>query len=1076
LVSTGYGIEPGLSITGGNFIKSAGGGNFREERIPIYRAGSRYPYPFGSEQGRLFFKTSSRRERNLAPGVYDPVPWQVVFFGAAVKNPGYLSGIGGAKTSHPPCAAGRRTVTGGFTPGNRLDSGNDGSGFFGHGPHFKTEKGFLPSELKLVRLKNKEGNHLRKRPYLSYASLPRFLMTTILPLAAVLLIIMNIIFFSFQKNIRDSYMEDRKSLLKETTLLMRSWAEEAFSLFLEAGLDRSEAEARVVEIVGAYRFGENLSDYFWILTPRDNGEIYLPDHPNRTDLVNVDISGETGFNDFFYTQEMVRIGRQGGGFLWYLWNSREDPEVPEKKLAYLTELPSMGWVLGAGVYTSDIEERLVEVRDRFVGSSLFGFLVVVLLFIILGWTSSRVYRANEQLSKDFLVSESRLRNIFNNTREYLGLLSARGEVIALNQTALKGVALKSNSQIEGKLIWEAPWWRDRDRAEIEERVSRAARGEKERFELAVDVAAGPRIIDFSLQSFVSPEKRKVHLIMEGRDVTDRKEALEKLNRTNKELRESREEYRFLAAMLEKRVAQRTEDLDKRNKELAEALAAADAAANAKSLFLANMSHELRTPLNGVITAAALAQDQNQDESLGQFLKIIEDSGRTLMGVINDVLDFSKIEAGRMELEEETILFSELVELVTSPFRGIVMDKQLQFRVDLDPRLPMGFRGDPLRLRQILLNLVGNAVKFTNTGGSVVLDIQLLPDGSGGEGKIRFSVKDTGIGIPRDKLENLFSPFSQADGTITRKYGGTGLGLTISSKLAVQMGSQIQVESQEGAGALFFFDLELVPVQEAVAEPRGPYRAGQYGDLQGLRVLVAEDNQTNRELIRYILEQEGINGIYVENGLEALKTLGRENFDVVLMDIQMPVLDGFSAVQRIRSRPEWRFLPVIAMTAFATLADRERCLEAGMDDHVAKPINRDELFRKLQRLVAAHGPSAPGGKSDDPSGELQIDREATRIRLGGLDDAVLDDLYRMFVDDGSQIISWLKEHQSGEEKPLILEKVHNLKGMAANIGVNGVFERARSLESAWKEDRPVESHYIELFRIWEITRDFLANLS
>ena len=933
---------------------------------------------------------------------------------------------------------------------------------------------------------------MRKRPYLSYASLSRFLMTTILPLAAVLLVIMNIIFFSFQENIRESYMEDRKSLLRETTLLMQSWAEEAFPLFLEAGLDRGGAEARVVEIVGDYRFGEFRTDYFWILIPRENGEILLPDHPNRMDLVNSDISREKGFNDFYYTQEMVRIGREGGGFLWYLWNSREDPEVPEKKLAYLTEIPALGWVLGAGVYTDDIEERLKEIRDRFVGSSIFGFLVVVLLFIVLGWNSSRVYRAHEQLEKDFRVSEARFRNIFNNTREYLGLLSDRGEIFALNQTALDGVSLKSNSQVEGKLIWEAPWWRDADRAEIKDRVSGAANGEKERFELVVDVAGGPRTIDFSLQAFLSPEKQKVQLIMEGRDVTDRKEALENLNLVNEELRESREEYRFLAAMLEKRVAQRTADLNSRNKELGEALAAADAAANAKSLFLANMSHELRTPLNGVITAAALAQDQNRDEALAKFLKIIEDSGRTLMGVINDVLDFSKIEAGRLELEEETILFTELVELVTSPFRGIVMDKQLHFQVDLDPRLPAGFRGDPLRIRQMLINLVGNAVKFTGSGGSVVLEILLLPGGAGSEDKIRFTVKDTGIGIPQDQMDRLFSPFSQADGSITRKYGGTGLGLTISAKLAAQMKSEICVESQEGEGTLFFFDLDLLPVPEAAEESRAAYHPGQYAGLQGLRVLVAEDNQTNRELIRLILDQEGIFGVYVENGLEALKVLGRESFDVVLLDVQMPVLDGYSAVQRIRSRREGRSLPVIAMTAFATREDREHCLEAGMDEHVAKPINREELFRKIQRLVAQERqeesvtvnetakPPEPGSpepwsaETGDPSVEVQIDREATRTRLGGFDDSVLDELYRMFLDEGGEIIAWLKEHQHGEDKHLVLEKIHTLKGMAANIGVNGVSERARRLEAACKENRPVAEGYNELFRIWEATRVFLAD--
>ncbi len=385
---------------------------------------------------------------------------------------------------------------------------------------------------------------MRRQYPLSYASLSRFLTAVILPLAAVLLIIMNIIFFSFQASIRESYLEDRKLLLKETTLLMQTWVEEAFPVFLEGGMDRPAAEALMVEIVGAYRFGEAGTDYFWILIPGEGDEIILPDHPNRKDLIQVDIAQEKGFNDFFYIQEMVRLARAGGGFLWYLWNSREDPEVPEKKLAYLSEIPVLGWVIGAGVYTDDIETRLGEIRERFVSSSLFGFLVVVILVVVLGWNSSRVYRANERLEEEFRISEARFRNIFDNTREYLGLLSSRGEILALNKTALEAVSLSSNNEIEGTPVWEAPWWREEDKAELQTRVAQASAGEKERFELVVDLTAGARVIDFSLQPFVSPERQAVQLIMEGRDVTDRKEALEHLHRTNEELRESREEYRF----------------------------------------------------------------------------------------------------------------------------------------------------------------------------------------------------------------------------------------------------------------------------------------------------------------------------------------------------------------------------------------------------------------------------------------------------------------------------------------------------------------------------------------------------
>ena len=265
-------------------------------------------------------------------------------------------------------------------------------------------------------------------------------------------------------------------------------------------------------------------------------------------------------------------------------------------------------------------------------------------------------------------------------------------------------------------------------------------------------------------------------------------------------------------------------------------------------------------------------------------------------------------------------------------------------------------------------------------------------------------------------------------------------------------------------------------------------------MTGLRVLVAEDNQTNRELIKVILDQEGIQGVYVENGLEALKALERERYDLVLMDIQMPVMDGYSAVQRIRSRPEGRSLPVIAMTAFATQEDRERCLQAGMDEHVAKPIDREDLFDKVTRLVSAVTPGAENPGEDDPGEqssstlrrdpveadesreggdeELMIDREAARTRLGGLPETVMDELYRMFLEEGEQIMAWLEIHREDEEGTEKLEKIHNLKGMAANIGVNAVFQRARLLEAAWKEGRPGGEDYAELVRLWVATGEFL----
>jgi len=511
----------------------------------------------------------------------------------------------------------------------------------------------------------------------------------------------------------------------------------------------------------------------------------------------------------------------------------------------------------------------------------------------------------------------------------------------------------------------------------------------------------------------------------------------------------------------------------RTHELVAARERAEAASRAKSTFLANMSHEIRTPMNAIIGLTHLLRRSSAQPKQAEQLDKVAEAARHLLGIINDILDISKIEAGKMVLEAADFRLDQVIANTLDLLRGKAAAKGLALTSEIDPALPRTLRGDALRLGQVLLNFAGNAVKFTEHGGiHITASVAVSDTGHGGDGlRVRFVVSDSGIGMLEDQVKRLFQSFEQADSSTTRKYGGTGLGLAISKRLIELMGGgregDIGVESTPGQGSRFWFEIPLVlgVAQITVTQLVLSDVLAALSRQRGARILLVEDNAVNQDVAQELLNEAGLHADVASNGAEALRLITDTPYDLVLMDVQMPVMDGLAATQAIRALPGRERTPILAMTASAFAEDRQQCLDAGMDDHVAKPVDPEALYAALLKWLPERrdspstevAPPAANPPIVDASHDalLQIvglDAQAGLHRVRGKWASYIR-LLRLYVDSHQNDMPRLREcHAEGkfEEAQRI---AHSLKGASAALGAVAVQGLAADLEGVLRMGAP-----------------------
>jgi len=562
-------------------------------------------------------------------------------------------------------------------------------------------------------------------------------------------------------------------------------------------------------------------------------------------------------------------------------------------------------------------------HSDWMAAAFMNFSSAFLAFVIRRIRFQALWRA-ERSAEDLRSSEERFRKLVENSTDALALFSRTGEILDAGPSSERVLGYRPD-QLIGCSGFDLVHPEDLERTR--ECLAKAADNPRSPMPLECRVrkAQGDWIWVEAFVTNLLDEPSVGAMVSNFRDVSERRRAEEETRR---------------------------------------AMVAAEAANRAKSEFLANMSHEIRTPMNGVLGMTDLLLDTPLSAEQRDYASLVKSSADSLLTVINEILDFSKVEAGKLELEPMEFQLWDAVELAIKMLAVRAHEKGLELTFEIGSEVPRLVIGDPSRLRQIITNLIGNAIKFTERGQ--VAFKAAVDSIASDRVEMHFSVRDTGIGIPEDKQKSIFEPFSQADGSTARKFGGTGLGLTISARLAEMMGGKIWVESEEKRGSTFHFTVSLgvgrAPAARIVSNDVSNGMAELAAAINGKpasagawparRILLAEDNAVNQRLAIRLLEKQGHRVTVASDGREVLSAIDREEFDIVLMDIQMPEIDGLETTAAIRKQEQssGRHMPIIAMTAHAMRGDRERCLAAGMDGYISKPIVSTELLESIEAVI------------------------------------------------------------------------------------------------------------------------------
>ncbi len=650
-------------------------------------------------------------------------------------------------------------------------------------------------------------------------------------------------------------------------------------------------------------------------------------------------------------------------------------------------------------------------------------------------------------ARELLDSKERLlRTMTDRSRQLAGILSPDGRVVDLNQTAMDFARITDKDKIVGQYFWDTPWWSHSTSLQewLRGAIARAAAGERIQHETTHTGRDGMlHIIDFSITPVVGSDGKVILLIPEGYDITPIKQITQALS---------------------------------------EARDSAHAATRSKSEFLANMSHEIRTPMTAILGYTDLLAEEWQGITIPQrleYITTIKRNGEHLLSIINDILDLSKIESGKMSVEQIDTHPDQIIHDVVSLMQVKAQGKGIRLDVQYLTPVPARIQSDPLRLRQILVNLVGNAIKFTDYG-AVTLRIALDSNQPGGPA-LRFQVNDTGIGMTPEQIGRLFGAFEQADTSTTRKFGGTGLGLKISKRLAEMLGGDITITSEVGKGSTFTLTLKtgsLLNVEnidpskaaQVVREKETPSMIDLHPEtLAGARIMLVEDGPDNRRLVSFYLRKAGAEVISFENGELAVKALTQDGtldgplrspppVNMILMDMQMPVMDGYSASRLMRAKG--CTLPIVALTAHAMSGDAEKCLEAGCDDYVAKPIDKYRLITMSATWIttrlslstpntptpntAISRSSAPSPASPNTSAQPAVTQPPPPQSEPEIDPDMAE-LVQEFVQSLPARMDSIQLHFKTGQVAALEQEAHQLAGAAGGYGFPRITTAARTLE-------------------------------